>query len=585
MPAPAVTTTLETDHGRFVCAEEGGGTEGTVVDGRPQGLATGTRESAGAWETFTVERDGEVCYLVSCGDEANGIASSYGCAEAEGTLGIFVFNRPSGGAWEALIPHEMPYDRVAFEVACRPGHYLCAEPDGRIVIRQPEWDGQPSDQPGGYESFTSSYDFFAPPPVADLPFPPTAVAQLQGRVARHGVPLHDATGARSYTACHFFEGFSAYTRDPARATAQLVAIAQAYPAIRFLDVVGWYSYWRGREVSPIAFTARDGYAVAATPDYYAQLVAFAQVLQRIGLKAHWTRGDLQLFGGFSGIERHILTVCELVRDHGLQDVIEIHEVVNEPPFNGVRLDDARRLGELMTTALPGTLVSHGAPGGTEEASELRAWAQGADVGSVHGLRPGSATDVLRHIYSVRREGFGAGTCVVQGEPFGPGTDVSGGRSDDVELLTLACAQSLITAQRWTYMSGWGVRWNGPIHTQPGFVEVATIAGWIPEDVFSWTLTRGGLVDNPFASASGYFGDSGVSHGPARVDAAYAGDGRYLVTVYGGRPPYVLRAQHRLTFDVINTTTRQVEQSGVLEAGQTVTLYDYRIGRLIAGRLR
>ena len=63
-----VTTTLETDHGRFVCAEEGGGTEGTVVDGRPQGLATGTRESAGAWETFTVERDGEVVYLVSCGD-------------------------------------------------------------------------------------------------------------------------------------------------------------------------------------------------------------------------------------------------------------------------------------------------------------------------------------------------------------------------------------------------------------------------------------------------------------------------------------------------------------------------------------
>jgi hypothetical protein len=48
---------------------------------------------------------------------------------------------------------------------------------------------------------------------------------------------------------------------------------------------------------------------------------------------------------------------------------------------------------------------------------------------------------------------------------------------------------------------------------------------------------------------------------------------------------VLRAQHPVSFDVINTTTRQVEQSGVLETGQTVTLYDYRIGRLIAGRLR
>ena len=129
-----------------------------------------------------------------------------------------------------------------------------------------------------------------------------------------------------------------------------------------------------------------------------------------------------------------------------------------------------------------------------------------------------------------------------------------------------------------------MRWNGPIHTQPGFAEVAILAGWIPEDVFTWTLTRGGLTDNPFASASGYFGDSGVTHGPARVDAAYAADGRYLVTVYGGRPPYVLRAQHALTFDVLNTTTRQVEQSGVLQAGQTVQLYDYRIGRLLAGRV-
>ena len=582
------TTQLETDHGRFVCAEEGGGTEGTVVDGRPQGLATGTRESAGAWETFTVERAGDVVYLVSCGDATVDppIPPSYGCAEAEGTLGIFVFNRPTGGAWEALIPHEMPYDRVAFEVACRPGHYLTAEPDGRLVIRQPEWEGAPApDKPGGWESFTSSYDFFALPPRDELPFPPTAVAQLQGRVARAGVELRDASGARSYTACHFFEAFSAYTRDPVRTTAQLVAIAQAYPAIRFLDVVGWYSYWRGREVSPIAFTARDGYQVPATPDYWPTLLAFAQVLQRLGLKAHWTRGDLQLFGGLAGIEAHIRQVCQLVRDHGLQDVIEVHEVVNEPPFNGVSLTDARALAGVMRAELTGTLVSHGAPGGNEEPSELQAWAAGADVGSVHGLRPGSATDVLRHIYSVRREGFGAGTCIVQGEPFGPGTDVSGGRSDDVELLTLACAQSLITAQRWTYMSGWGVRWNGPIHTQPGFTEVATIAGWIPDDVFDWTLTRGGLADNPFASASGYFGDSGVSHGPSRVDAAYSDDGRYLVTVYGGRPPYVLRAQHRLAFDVVNPATRQVEQSGALEAGQTLTLYDYRIGRLIAGRLR
>ena len=353
-----------------MCAEDGGGTEGTVVDGRPQGLATGTRETAGAWETFTVERDGEVVYLVSCGDATVDppIPPSYGCAEAEGTLGIFVFNRASGGAWEALIPHEMPYDRVAFEVACRPGHYLTAEPDGRIVIRQPEWDGaalRPARRVRELHQQLRLLRAAARRAISRSRRP--HVAQLQGRVARAGVTLQDATGARSYTACHFFEAFSAYIRDPARATAQLVAIAQAYPAIRFLDTVGWYSYWRGREVSPIAFTARDGYQVPATPDYWPQLLAFAQVLQRLGLKAHWTRGDSATVRRLrAASSRTSARVCELVRDHGLQDVIEIHEVVNEPPFNGVSLTDARRLAGVMRAELPGTLVSHGAPGGTEE---------------------------------------------------------------------------------------------------------------------------------------------------------------------------------------------------------------------------
>ena len=46
---------LKSDHGKFCSAEDGGGNEGQVVDGRPAGLLTATRDSAGGWETFLGE--------------------------------------------------------------------------------------------------------------------------------------------------------------------------------------------------------------------------------------------------------------------------------------------------------------------------------------------------------------------------------------------------------------------------------------------------------------------------------------------------------------------------------------------------
>ena len=125
---PSLTTTLQTDHDRYLCAEEGGGVEGAVVDGRPAGLATGTRETAGRLGNLhrRPRRRGVLPRLERRRPRgpARG-ARRTGARKPKARLGIFVFNRPSGGAWEALIPHEMPYDRVAFEIACRPGHFLC----------------------------------------------------------------------------------------------------------------------------------------------------------------------------------------------------------------------------------------------------------------------------------------------------------------------------------------------------------------------------------------------------------------------------------------------------------------------------
>ena len=402
-----------------------------------------------------------------------------------------------------------------------------------------------------------------------------------------GLAFCDNSGPRVYVVCHFMEAFSLFCRDEATAIAQLQEVAKVYPVIRFCDTLGYYDFWVNREVNPHDFTALGGYHVAATPDYWGKYIRFFQVLKDLKLKAHVSRGDLQMFGSRDRMKEHIRQVCALIRDNGFQDVVELMEICNETVFNGVEEPaDAQYLAEVVYEILPGTLVCHGAPGGTEEPDALRAWAEGADVGSVHGMRPGDFHDVLRHIFSCRREGFEEGTVVIQGEPFGPGDDVSGtrhdgdplGRSDDVEFLCAAAIISTITGQRWCYMSGQGVRWNSPLEVQPGFTEVPRAVAGCEPDVFNWTTTRGGSSNNPFKSPSGYYGDEGVGHGPARIDGAESG-GRFAVLVNAGKPPYEIEACWDLDYEVLNPATMQVEAAGHLSAGQRLTL-DYRIGRLV-----
>ena len=540
---------------------------------------------------------------------------TYVCAEITTDPPVVVCNRGARGPWEnfTLEPGEQP-DTVAFRAAN--GRYMRALESLEVIAdaeRIQSWESYTrvrnedgtsafktahgkylravdtgellgdAERIGAWESFETEGWIDA--------IRGGGVTLLHGRMTHQGRVLVDATGPRAYAVCHFMEAFSLFTRNEGTARAQLEAVARVYPAIRVCDTLGYYDYWRGREVAPHAFTAKGGYGVPATPDYWGALVRFYQVLASLGLKAHHSRGDLQMFGSRSAIRDHIAQVCRTLRDAGLQDVVEIHEVCNEPPYNGVKTPaDARYLAGAIRTETPGTLVCHGAPGNSEEPDELRAWAEGADVGSVHGLRPGPWVDVLRHIFSIRREGWGdPNQCGIQGEPFGPGSDVSGtrhdgdplGRSDDVEFLAAAGLLSTLTAQRWCYMSGYGVRWNGDLHRQPGFGEVARAVSSLPNDVFGWDTTRGGSSNNPFRSPTGYHGDPGVSSGPARIDGAIAGDGRYGVLVYGGKAPYVVAATRALAFDIVNPATLQVEQTGTLAAGQTLTL-SYRIGRLLRG---
>lgn len=553
-------TTLASAHDKLLCAE---------IDSTPP-VVVANRDTPGPWEQFEIEtlNYGRVAIKA-----ANGL---YLTAENDGTV---VARGDRTDAWQQWTVHTRD-GRLAFESGNHnaPGH-LTAEIDGRVTVRSETRDAWQWWQPSAATK----------PGAGDVT--DRVQRALQGRVRVDGRVWLDDVGPALYTTCHAMELFSAATRRFADVEAQLDAIAPYYPVIRVCDSLGWYDYWQGREVGSVAYTAREGYRVEVTSDYFGYVVRFLQACQARGLKVFWSRGDLQMYGGITGIENHVRAVCRTIREHGLQDVIECMEVVNEPRFNGFsqhRPEDARRVAAVIRQELPGTLVCHGE--NSEEPEDAKAWMRGADVASIHGHRPGQYHDVLRHIFSSRREALGSSIAGKQGEPFGPGDDVSGtrhhgpelGRSDDVEFLCMAAAVSFISQQQWTYMSGYGVRWKGPIHEQPGFKEVAAVSTVFDPGMFGWHLTRGGLAENPWKSASGYHGDAGVTYGPHRVDSAVAGDGRYATAVYAGVAPYVIAAQFPVTYKVIHPATLQVEQEGAVNVGETLRL-EYRIGRIIVGQ--
>jgi hypothetical protein len=160
---------------------------------------------------------------------------------------------------------------------------------------------------------------------------------------------------------------------------------------------------------------------------------------------------------------------------------------------------------------------------------------------------------------------------------GPGAGVSVGRVNDPELLCALTVAALITGQCWTYMSGFGVFWDGPIDSQPGFFEVARLPQFLPQDIASWPIvchsgvrfrgTRILAVDDP-----------------TRADQAIAADGRFAIVIHTqeakGNPLPCERAC--IEFSVINMLTGEVERTGPLHVGET-----YRhpgIARLAVGRL-
>jgi hypothetical protein len=330
--------------------------------------------------------------------------------------------------------------------------------------------------------------------------------------------------------CHFGEAFSAFVRRPADVADQCRVIkAAGYLGIRFWDVLGYYdSAWKGREVTPVAFTNRSGQRVEATPDYYGQLDAFLAMLRDLGLVTHHSRGDLNSIP-FAQVCAHTQRVAESYDRVGHQ-VCALAEGNNEDWQNG-NLQPDRLRQAVAPFAARGILTGLSCPeGASEEPSALAAYSQGASVWVVHGYRQGEYYDRIRHIVSLALESPGDRPRLGwQGEPSGPGDGVTVGQTNDANVLQMMAVAALMFRQAWTYMSSFGVFWNGRIETQPGFAEVPQAVAWLPIDVQTFsTVCHGGTR----WKGTRVYAVPGTDQ--TRADHAINSDGRFCCLMYGPR---------------------------------------------------
>lgn len=443
-----------------------------------------------------------------------------------------------------------------------------------------------------------------------LPVALAALTTLHATVVQHRSPgwtgrlqindraFVDSTGRPVLPLCaHFGEAFSAWTRRASDVETQLTMIKDAgYDCIRFWDNLGEYSEaWRGKEISPFTWTNAEGVRIEATVDYYDKLQAFLQLLARLGLAAHQSRGDLGRDKPAVPLERvieHSKRVAGIYDKVGWH-VLALYEGNNEDFQNG-NFGPERLLRIVEPLKARGAIVASTCPAACVETHrEVVAYTRGFSVRYYHAQRDGDAVDRLKRKFLTAYDApAGAPYLGWDGEPIGPnnqpGRGVTVNHTEDVEEIGLLHAMTLVGGRSaTTYMSQHGVFWNGPIERQSGFYVTpqmrAAIRDFAP-DVMRWTLYHGSRTEAVLRSPDGYIGDPGVERGPARLDQAVSPNRRRAAALmYGGRAPR--RVRNDLQCEAVVTVVRprddeqvqkdtfRVQPGGVLDV-------DYRVGRLL-----
>jgi hypothetical protein len=424
------------------------------------------------------------------------------------------------------------------------------------------------------------------------------VGSWSGRLQIRDRAFVDETGRPVLPLCaHFGEAFSAWSRRPADVDAQLQEIQRAgYDCIRFWDNLGEYSEaWRGKEVTPFAWTNAEGVRITPTPDYYGKLERFLALVRQRGLKVHHSRGDLGRDTAAVPLDQvvaHSRRVVGIYERVGW-DALALYEGNNEDFQNG-NFGPGGLLRIVEPVKARGALVASSCAGECSEDKPVVArYSREFSVRYYHGRRDGSAAERLQRKftsgYDRPRDAPYLGW---EGEPIGPSHDSGPGvtinHTEDVEELGLLHVMTLVGGKSAaTYMSQHGVFWGGPIHQQAGFAVTprlrAVLRSFAP-DVMRWDLYHGGHSRAVLRSPRGYHGDAGIEAGAARLDQAVSADRRRAVGfIYGGRPP--ARFRNDLPCRVRVTLVASLQNEEI--SAETIELdrggehdITYRVGRLL-----
>jgi hypothetical protein len=586
-PRDPVVTTFTSSGKFYLCAEGGGGRE-IVAD----------RIEAGPWEHWTVRtwEDGRVSLQSYDGH--------YLTAELDGTARVRAVDP---NEWERFTI-EVRDVGVAFKSAH--GKYLCALDGGGgdVTCDRPLEAQDPATVPGEWEFFASSVDFWTAPGPAN----PNMLAGVVTRAAR---VIGDDSGPRIIMAAHFMEGFSAYchgkTIGALDVRTQLEILAEQYGAVRNLDVLGYWDAnrpgdpdeweaWKGREVTPIEFVANSERVIPATPNYWDRKREYVTMLHELGLKILDDRGDLNSWDEQEKLD-HMYANGQFYNSlpFGREVLLGLWSV-NEAWQNGgddrdllIRMLEAFEAGAGWLPAVCGL----SAPGGSSDPDALAScdppmsswepempasflyWSEDpATVLTVHGNR-GDHTHIVEHYFcygydEVMRD---SGKVAFNTEPVGGGDGVSVGQVNDVELLCTLTAAALLGGQPWVWMSGSGVFWDEPLETMPGFVEVARLPSFLPQDIASFPV-----VCHAGTRFAGVRILAAVD--PTRCEHAIHPDGRFVLVVHTQETAgHALPCERACSeFTVINMVNAQVERTGPLRVGET---YQHPgVGRLVVGQL-
>lgn len=418
----------------------------------------------------------------------------------------------------------------------------------RNVLRQsPEWQ--------------DNHKAPAPPPS-----PPSDAPRLALPFRNDGTRgWYDQNGGRPLLFSSYFTAlyWARNDRDRLRRTLDLLH-SWGCDGIRYFVSVAT-DYWDGRRIRPV-----DGRRGGAWGDFNDAHNYLLNELRQRGMGAHVTAGDGKEFHDEKAIMRK---AAEVIRHY--TDVVGMVDW-NEAWQNCRDGENPRYVRELLepliSLGIPWATSAH-PKGDDKKYMDLMTKTVGAPICTLHG--PGGTTHMVRHIFNHRFEGARNEYGLWQGEPRGPGEDVSAGRVDHTGWIVLAAAMSAMTGQGYVLHHSRGIRdrdddvpWE---HFAPYFQRARRVLDHFPRhNPIAWGHGgRGG--SHPEALLASTRGDGAFHEDPGvpkngsrqfhRCDVSRLDNGQRIILAYGGVPSEEREAKAVRSFSgkVIDTHGNEVQR--------------------------